>query len=243
MSDRSWMARGRWVDLPTALIIVGWIAVWGLWPHRIAARVPDGVPPGRLVALGAGAPPLPTYARPDLIAIPSPVSFRVDETLDPAALALAPPGAAPMQHFLDRVRRPAPDFTLPTDIGSQRGGARLPFDADPPAERVFADTSIRTNSVYVWMSDALTRKGFDIPAALLAPLPGAVSAAFEIELTVELGLDGQVEQVYVERSCGDPLLDRRIEGIVSRGRAGVAEMAEGAVVISVVKPAGDTACK
>ncbi len=240
MSDTSWMARGRWMDVPTALIICGWVALWGLWPQRAHQAAAPSLSHSRIIALGNDAPRLPLYVRPDLIAIPSHVSFRADATPDSGTLALPPPGASGGHRYLDRERPDAGDSALLAEAGTATVGRRRPLEVDAAPERMFAGASVCSNCVYTWASDALSRAGFRLPGALLETLPGTVSGSFEVELSVELGAVGQDARVYVERSCGDEALDRRIEALASRACAGTVGPASGTVVISVVKPAGGT---
>ncbi len=225
------------MDAPTAMIVCGWVALWALWPHGRAVPAGAAEPPGRLVVLGTAAPAIPVHARPDLIVMPSAVSFGMRDQPAVAELALPSPGTVGVPRYLDRPRTDGRHFATFAESRVAPVETRdFPY-GEAPAAPPFDGASVQGDGVHVWVSESLTRHGFRLPDEPLASLPGSVSASFEVELSVEPAADGDSEHVYVERSSGDVTLDRRIEAIVSRGRVSVG--VGGTVVVSVVKPAGD----
>ncbi len=194
------------VDLPTVLVGALFLGVCALWPAlpTPVASAADGA--GMIMLVDAAAAELPAYRRPDLFALPSPLSFGrplLGADGAAAALDLARPSLA-----LDTIVAPARQSAFDVRVGDGLGAAEVMAEYAP-----------------VWTSPAIVaraaraRGGFDVTGlppvvaqsvaarcAGLAELTRAVEP-WRVAMSVRVTA-GAVQQVFIEDGSTDPVRDR-----------------------------------
>ena len=235
MSERAWGSRGRWFDAPIALVTLGWVAIWALWPLSPPEPVArHALPrPARFVAAG----PIALHERPDLHVLPRIRSIEERAGADSLTPALPPPRPEPRRMDLVPVSTlPA----MPPEPGipfARRGSESITLSAT----RVLDGATLRTHTWHVWVSPDLQHAGLVLPHAGLASLPEP-TASFEAVLAVTPSTDGHPAgpHIFIERATGSRAIDEALLVHVRRALAGLAQpVPYGTIVISHTRASGE----
>lgn len=209
----------QWVDAPTILIAVSWVALWMLWPTLPESDA--GTASGRLgmVCAREGAlPPLERYKRPDLIAFSSPLSFVPHARTRSPVPALTHAREA-RAHMLPRVETAeVRQISQPDAVALGAEAVRCVRPPNLPALKPGAGAggvARVTPMVAVEVSAGL---GANRPVWSSGDRTQLFSGSrpWEVELSLTLDEAGHPGRVFLEQESGDPEIDRAVVRILSR---------------------------
>jgi len=200
------------------LVIAGWIGLWFLWPKPGGGREDIPPPPGPRVSVAGpgGMTGSSLFARPDLIARPSPIA----EALPLVQHVFPEPGKAPRggePRLLDRARREAtvpaaPKIRRPigeeVDLYRLRASQEDDLFSTPPKEKRRAVT----------MSHTLEHAGFSLHKEGLEAVP-RTETPWQAVFRVSLDAEGRVTTVLAEETTGIDAVDRGLLMAVTWGHA------------------------
>lgn len=214
---RNWKDFGRRSAAagPAALVALGWVALWFLWPHgelaphRIRRR---SAPHLRYAGRQDG------YERPavasDVAVIPSSALRRLEDRDDltmllykPAAGGALERAAAQQAGSVCATQAPAIEFQ------GIRVEAYRPFWDFPAA---FGAVTSRPPALVMELAPSLQGRGFRLPDA--PPEIGKTgTTGWQAVFQVECGTDGRVEHVFLEQGTGNAALDGALSKWLDRG--------------------------
>jgi len=235
MSERAWGSRGRWFDAPIAVVALGWVAIWSLWPTSPPRPAARNAQP-RLARFTV-AEPLALHARPDLHVLSRIRLIEQQGGADTLTPALPPPRPAP------RVLDLSPVSALP----ALPPEPRAPFVQGGPESRlvpavpVLGGATLQTHTWHVWLSPALREAGLALPADGFADVPEP-AASFEAVLAImpPAPENPAGPHIFIERSAGSAAMDAALLTRVRRALAGhPSPVPYGTVVISHTRASGE----
>ena len=215
------------MDAPTVLIVVVWLAIWLLWPMNGADRPRSRVPTAARVGYLADGPAAPWYVEPDWFARTTRPGFGMPDVT--AAMDSAVP---------DRSMIESPRFVAGgMEVERPRGGA-MPEVATNAEYRVSWSSSptfpptAAAPSVVVAMSAELIECRFELPPCTndVVALP---AKPWQAAAHVDVGADGRTENVLIEMGCEYPQVNATIARWLERGVSGqVGAAVSGRVTVS-----------
>ncbi|MBM4144136.1 MAG: hypothetical protein FJ225_11180 [Lentisphaerae bacterium] len=220
--------RRRPIDAPAALIALGWIGLWLLWPRAGASYAGRRPQSGAVRVLPAEDAGVAAYMTPDLFGRPFQAGFRAADDADTAP-AVLPLRTAPASRVLENAG-PVPISGASRPGLPARAAAGGDYRPAPPWTPAFTAASDGSKQLWATMTPALDAAGFRVP-----DLPAGITAAgapWMAVLCVQLGADGRPRDVFVEKSTADPALDAALARAVGEGRAARTNAARGYVTLS-----------
>ena len=213
---RKRVAQG-WVGYPTLCIAFAWVGLWALWPELPvvdSARIPRRI--GLLVARDGSVSMRDWHKRPDLIALPSPVSFAplVADADEATGVEYDVEGPSHLLARPDNGESMSPRgnvVALAAEAAREISSARAPSLHGPWR----GPTGDPRSSVAVVVSAGLggvEPQWRKTDEAVLFTM----GRAWEVELSLTITDDGRPENVFLEESCGDAAIDRAVIRTLSR---------------------------
>ncbi len=204
------VARG-WIDYSTLCIAFAWIGLWLLWPtppvvdsERIPRRRSLVVARDAAIGLSEG------YRRPDLIALPSLVSFSpmVDDGNGAAGVLYSGGGPSRLlarSSEVDSAMGSPSAVALAAEAAREISRARVPRLHGPWRGWECEPSSPVAVTVSAGLGRATPRWSATDEAVLFT-----LGRAWEVELSLTITDDGRPEHVFLERGSGDAAIDRAV---------------------------------
>ncbi len=219
-SEQARQGRATWLyprfDYATGFVICSWVGLFMLWPQMPQINhelVP--VERGSVSAFEGDLSAIQLYNRPNLIAFPSVVSFSATGV-----------GDALPDHVEQAHQRPLRVFPRAQTVELDRASGFVALAAE--AVREVSEASVPTLRP-VWESEGQKASSpvvTEVSATLGKAQPVwsdqdrvelfSGNRAWEVELSLTMTEDAQVEAVFVETSSGDAATDRAVLMTVSR---------------------------
>lgn len=209
--------RGHVLGMPSALLALGWIALWLAWPARprLGAAAPE--PRAVSVARVLRAPNAPQlYLDPSIIGRPSPFGFSVVDDAEPAPEAVRYERAG-CATFLPWTPG---DGASADDGGSENfGAARMALGelrpaavAMPPCKGAAVSPHVRVE--VLGSAHSFRLQVGDWPTTISA----CTNGTWLVVLFVQADEEGMPTQIFIEESSGSHERDRAVMNLVRRGR-------------------------
>ncbi len=231
---QSWRV-GRGIDFATCMVTLLWVGIWFFVPRRPVTD--DTLPPPPESIVKAWPMPLaavPLYMRPDLVTLPSAASFGADVVMEDTL--------AGVPSYSRRTHRPLalppsiPDARREEDrmamlrTEAMRGIRRMSISAAKMPAGISGMFKLHRSGIDVILSSAFGDSTFVYEETLFGKLPTG-RRGWEAELWIQFDGSGRPEQIFLERSTGDPEVDRDLVRIL--WHPGMWQHARGAGRVSV----------
>jgi hypothetical protein len=209
--------RSAFIDTPTVLTAVAWVAIWLLWPMNGAEKPRSRVQTAAGVGYLAGGPAAPWYVEPDWFARTTRPGFGMPD------LTAAMDSAVPDKSMMD-----SPRFVQGGMDVERPGGGPMPETGVGAEHHVHwvskpaFQTAIPSPPVVVTMSAELVACRFELPAFATNDVLMARAKPWQVVAHVDVGADGRSENVLIELGCEDPQVNATIVRWLDRGVAGKA---------------------
>lgn len=203
-----------WVDLGTVAVMTLWGGVLFLlpsFPEEADVRYPP-VPSTMIATYAMSLESLPLSLRPDLVAMPSEVSFEPIETEKqplssvPLFISRAMPSAMPMQEDDDVIDGQAGSERILDLAASKAGQTDLPHPQWSSLSQALS-LSEENWEAYIERSLETTRLAHDAVRSLSETNSRRMK---EVEVWVSFDKKGRPTQVFLERGTENPDLDREL---------------------------------
>jgi len=207
------------IGIPSVLVALSGIALWFTWSGlrqpAVSAVVTASQPRVAYARIAEGDGNL--YMKPDLFSRPSSVGFRVPEREEQGPLAVSRSDRTPMllgwEETVGEERTGIPATFLPTEVN----GHGRDYHPSWHAEAAFPRRTWNEVQVSVTVGKRLKERGFEIPR-----LPPEILAENDdpwmVIAHVDIGPDGRVSHVFIEKGSGDPKIDDIVTRTMQSGR-------------------------
>jgi len=209
----------RWIDFPTLLIGCCWLGMLLLWPDiSLRDRDHDASFKSMVVAHDVEFSEEDMYRRPDLIAMPSSMSFipDVEDERDMMVSFKKELNSCMLERSVSREGLGSTADVVALAAEAIRDVGKGVGWRSAVESRLSATRQEAGNGVLVWVSESIGREvALNWTETDYAGLFGG-SSGWEVELSLVIGQDCSPESIFLEKPSGDDMVDRKIVQVLSR---------------------------